>query len=68
MLLDHGHPLAAHYAVGRAYNEAAIVNERINATHATTALLLQQAVGSILSKQMAGGFFSTVKRLIGWGN
>lgn len=63
MLLDHGHPLAWHYPIGRVWDEASLIVERLNGMALTQAILIQKAVSSLLSKEGAKDFTDTIKRL-----
>lgn len=53
-----------HYRVGLVWEEAQMVVERLNGFHATNATLIQQAVGSLLSKEAGKNFKKTVESLI----
>ena len=51
LLLDHGHPHARRYPLGMLYDEARLVNVRLNRHHVTQASLIQSAVGALLDKK-----------------
>lgn len=63
LLLSEGHPDAPHYPIGMVWDEARLAVERINRFHATQAVLVQQAVSSILSKDGAKEFKKTITGL-----
>jgi len=63
LLIEHGHVDARYYTIGRVFEEAELVVERINGLEATRAVLLQMAVASILSKKAAKGFQEAIRRL-----
>lgn len=65
LLLDHGHADAQSYPIGMVFVEAELVVERINNAHATTAILLQTAVSSLLSKKGSSAFQTQIKKLTG---
>jgi hypothetical protein len=65
LLLANGHSEAMHYPLGMLWFEAEIVVTRLNAKEATRAILLQQAVSSILSKDGAKNFRKTIKSMTG---
>lgn len=67
MLYANGHPEAHNYPFGRLWDEAALVMERINNMAATEAILLQQAVSSVLSKKAHKEFEKTLKKMTGDG-
>jgi hypothetical protein len=43
LLLDHGHPEASSYPLGRVYDEAEMIIERLNVTTVTTFLAFRTA-------------------------
>ncbi len=55
--------MAQHYPLGMMHDEAAVVDERLKGTMATEAILIQQAIASVLDKKAAKLFTETVKRL-----
>lgn len=63
LLLDHGHPYANRYAIGRVFEEARLVVERLNGLEATRAVLTQMAVASLLSKDAGTGFKNLIASL-----
>lgn len=63
LLLSEGHTDAQHYPIGMVWDEARIIVERQNGAHATTAILTQLAVVSVLSKEGQREFKKTIKRL-----
>ena len=50
-MLDHGHPRAAFYPLGKLLDEHNIVVERVNASEVTRATLLQLAISGVLSSK-----------------
>ena len=64
LLMDHGHPQARHYPLGRLMDEARLVVQRVNNGHATTAILLQGAVSGVLSKKANKEFQKQISRLL----
>lgn len=68
LLMAEGHPDARHYPIGMVWDEASLVVSRINRAHATDALLIQLAVGAVLSKKGAQEFSKQIKRLNGSGD
>lgn len=68
LLLAEGHQDARHYPIGMVWDEAKLVVERRNRAHATDAMLIQLAVGSVLSKKGAQEFSKQIKRLNGSGD
>lgn len=63
LLLSHGHPEAGDYPLGTLWVESQLVVERLNQQAVTQAVLLQLAVGSILSKKTGSEFKKTIKKL-----
>lgn len=63
LLLSHGHPDAGDYPLGMLWVESQLVVERLNQQAVTQAVLLQLAVGSILSKKTGSEFKKTLKKL-----
>jgi hypothetical protein len=63
LLLDHGHADAAHYALGRLYDEANLVRERVNSLIITEGQLAQHGVAAILSAKARKAFSEMVKKL-----
>lgn len=59
--MDHGHLNADHYPIAMVWEEAELVEDRVNRQMVSEAILTQVAVSSILSKE-AGEHF---KKLIG---
>ncbi len=55
--------MAQHYPLGMMHDEATLVDERLKGTMATEAILIQQAIASVLDKKAAKLFTETVKRL-----
>jgi hypothetical protein len=65
LLLDHGHPHAGLYPIGRVWDEASLVVERENRRLKTEAILIQAAAGSIISEQVGKQFDELVEGLDG---
>lgn len=65
LLLDHGHPHAWHYPIGRVWDESNLVAQRFNNQEATKAILLEMAVSSVLSKEGGKEFDKMIKRMTG---
>lgn len=73
LLRAHGHPEADHYTLGRLFDEATLVLDRINREAATTAFLHQMAVSTVpnmgakpeWTKSMAETFSRVIKRMTG---
>ena len=65
LLLANGHSDALNYTVGKVWDEAEIVVERLNRQAVTEAVLIQSAVASLLSKEGGKEFSKLVKRLTG---
>ena len=63
-MLDHGHPDAIHYSLGRLYDESNLVRERVNGVLTTEAQLAQQGVAGILSAKARKAFVEMTKSLI----
>lgn len=63
LCLEHGHPHAARYALGRLHDEAALIEERVNSRIITINELLKLAVGSMLSKKARTELSKQTKRL-----
>ena len=63
LLIANGHVEARHYPLGMVNDEAALVVERENGRMVSEALLLQSAVGSILSRQARSAFTKKIKSL-----
>lgn len=63
LLLANGHPHARLYPLPILWTEAALVVERINNAEVTTALLVQAAIGSAVSKPGAKHFQQMIERL-----
>lgn len=63
LLLANGHPDAGLYPLGMLWVESQLVVERQNQQAVTNAVLLQLAVGSILSKKTGSEFKKTLKKL-----
>ncbi len=63
LLLSNGHPESGDYPLGMLWVESQLVVERLNQQAATQAVLLQLAVGSILSKKTGSEFKKTLKKL-----
>lgn len=61
--MANGHTEARHYPLGMVFDEAALVEERENGRIVTEALLLQSAVGSILSSKAKTAFTKQIKGL-----
>lgn len=62
-MLANGHPDAGLYPLGMLWVESQLVVERQNQQAVTNAVLLQLAVGSILSKKTGSEFKKTLKKL-----
>lgn len=63
LLISEGHADAHSYPIGMVWDESRLAVERINRFHATQAVLTQQAVASILSKDGAKEFKNTITEL-----
>lgn len=63
LLLEHGHVHAAVYPLWRLWMEAEIVRDRVNGLLVSEAVLIQHAVGSLLSKEAAKSFKELVESL-----
>jgi len=63
LLYDHGHPEARQYPFGMLWDEALLVTERLNNMAATQAVLVQQAVSSVLSEKAQKSFKKAIKDL-----
>jgi hypothetical protein len=63
LLLSEGHADAPHYPIGMVWDESRLAVERINRFHATQAVLTQQAVASILSRDGQKEFKKTITGL-----
>lgn len=63
MLLANGHPDAREYPLAVLFDESSIVVERLNGMEVTRAILLQQAVSSLLSKEGSKSFKEVVEKL-----
>ena len=63
LLLDHGHPHAWNYPIGMVRSESLLVEERLNNSYATTAILLQMAVSAVLSEEAGKEFQKTIEGL-----
>ena len=63
LLMSQGHPEAGWYPLGTLWVESQLVVESLNQQEATRAVLLQLAVGSILSKKTGSEFKKTIKEL-----
>jgi hypothetical protein len=63
LLLDHGHPHASSYPIGLVWDEAQLVERRMNARLADELLLTQLAVASIFDKKAGETFNTTLKSL-----
>ena len=50
LLMEAGHPHARHYPIGMLLDEASIVDERHNASHAVNATLMQLAISTVPSE------------------
>lgn len=66
-MLGNGHPEAAEYVIGRVWDEAELVVERLNSQMVTEAILVQSAVASLLTKEGGKEFTKLTKRLTGEG-
>lgn len=64
MLIDHGHPDAAEYPLGLVFDEARLVEDRLNGYFATNAVLTQMAVSALFSKDAGKAFQEMVTDLI----
>ena len=64
-LLDHGHPHARRYPLGLANDESRLIHRRVNGYHATQAIAVQGAIGSVMSKEGAREFKKTIEMLLG---
>lgn len=73
LLLDHGHPSAWAYPLGRVFDEAEMVSDRLGQQFGTQAILYQMAVSTVpneqikpdWTKQVAERFNKLVTGLIG---
>lgn len=63
LLLDHGHSEAQRYPLGLVFDEAHLVEERVNSRIITEAQLAQLGVHSLLSKKARSQFSKLVKQL-----
>lgn len=63
LLLDHGHTHALHYPVGRVWEEAEIVVQRVNQEKASDTSLMRVAVGAVISKEGAKLLDKVLKEL-----
>lgn len=61
--MSEGHTDAQYYPIGMVWDEARLAVERQNGHHATTAILTQLAVVSVLSKDGRKEFKKTIRRL-----
>lgn len=61
--MAHGHPHARLYPINFLFEETQLVAERVNWNEATRAVLLQSAVGSLLSKENAKHFSKLLNRM-----
>lgn len=61
--MEHGHREATEYPLGMLWVESQLVVDRLNNSEVTRAVLLQLAVGSLLSKKTGVEFKKTIKRL-----
>ena len=61
--MDHGHPEASSYPFGMVWDEAESSVDRINAQTVTETVLMQMAVGSILSKKAGAELKKILKGL-----
>lgn len=62
-MLAHGHVDAVHYPLGRLFDEANLVRERVNTLMITEAQLAQHGVAGILSAKARKSFSEMVKSL-----
>lgn len=62
-MLEHGHVHAALFPLWRLWVEAEIVRDRVNGLLVSEAILIQHAVGSLLSKEAAKSFKELVENL-----
>lgn len=65
LLLEHGHPEALSYPIGRVWEEAELVVERINSLEATRATLFQMAASTLLSQKAHRHFSETLQKMTG---
>ena len=63
LLLEHGHTQASRYPVGMVWDEARLVGERINRSHATEAVLIKLAVSAVLSEEAGKEFSERIAKL-----
>lgn len=61
--MAEGHADAIHYSLGRLYDEANLVTERVNSLVITEAQLAQHGVSAILSAKARKAFTEMVKKL-----
>jgi len=63
LLLEHGHPEARDYPAGMVTDEVELIVDRINQSTVTNTVLMQLAVGSILSKEAGAALSKVIKGL-----
>jgi len=62
-LLANGHSQAERYPICRLLVESRLLQQHLNAQHATQGLLVQAAVASVLSKEGRKGFSQLIEGL-----
>ena len=61
--MDHGHSRARQYPLGMLWEEAELVVERVNREEASRAVIMQNTIASILTKEGGKAFQKLIKDL-----